>query len=51
MDKNLAKIYKHLRKIEKKCKKKGVNSSHLRQAILNLHIELHNIGLAYDTKK
>lgn len=51
MDKNLAKIYKHLRKIEKKCEKKGISSAGLRQAILNLHVELHNIGFTYDTKK
>lgn len=51
MDKHLAKIYKHLRKIEKKCEKKGISSAGLRQAILNLHVELHNIGFSYDTKK
>lgn len=51
MDKHLTKIYKHLRKIEKKCEKKGISSASLHQAILNLYVELHNIGFTYDTKK
>ena len=51
MDKHIKKMYKHLRKIEKKCEKKGISSASLHQAILNLYVELHNIGFIYNIKK
>ncbi len=48
MNKLIKQMYKYLEKLEKRCEKKGVKTSKLRQAILDLQVELHSISQALE---
>ena len=50
MNKLIGKIYKCLSKIERRCEKRGIRLSALRQAILNVQVELHNIASAINAE-
>lgn len=48
MNKLIKQMYKYLEKLEKRCEKKSVKTSKLRQAILDLQVELHSISQALE---
>lgn len=50
INKMIGKIYKCLSKIERRCEKRGISLSPLRQALLNVQVELRNISSAFNAE-